>query len=207
MFYTIYMEESDYPEISADNADVANIASHISQILQILGEDPSREGLLKTPERVAKAYKFLTSGSIEDSEVEKLILSAEFSTSYDEMVLVKDIEFYSLCEHHMLPFYGKVHVAYIPSGKVLGLSKIPRLINVYARRLQIQEQLTVQIRDALQKYIQPHGVAVVIEAHHMCMMIRGVQKHQSTTLTSAFSGRFLEDHHKREEFMDLIRSK
>ena len=207
MFYTIYMEESDYPEISADDADVANIASHISQILRILGEDPSREGLLKTPERVAKAYKFLTSGSVEDSEVEKIIVSAEFTTGYDEMVLVKDIEFYSLCEHHMLPFYGNVHAAYIPSGKVLGLSKIPRLINVYARRLQIQEQLTIQIRDALQKYLQPQGVAVVIEAHHMCMMIRGVQKHQSTTITSALSGRFLEDHHIREEFMNSIRSK
>ena len=207
MFYAIYMEESLYTKISADDADLVKIASHVTEILKILGEDTSREGLLKTPERVAKAYKFLTSGSLHDLDVEAIVQSAEFSTSYDEMVLVKDIEFYSLCEHHMLPFYGRVHVAYIPNGKVLGLSKIPRLVDVYARRLQIQEQLTIQIRDALQTHLHPRGVAVVIEAHHMCMMIRGVQKHQSTTITSALSGCFLEDDKTRKEFMDLVRSK
>jgi GTP cyclohydrolase I len=198
------MDEHAFPDVLGSGDDVKQIALHVSEILKLLGEDVLREGLLKTPERVAKAFKFLTSGKMDDSEVDHLIQSAEFTSGYNEMVLVKDIEFYSLCEHHMLPFYGKVHVAYIPNGKVIGLSKIPRVVEVYARRLQIQEQLTTQIRDALQTHLEPKGVAVVIEAHHMCMMIRGVQKHQSTTITSALSGCFLEDHKTREEFMDLI---
>lgn len=199
------MDQKNYRDISDEDADVQEISHHVAQILRILGDDIDREGLKKTPMRVAKAYKFLTSGSMKESEIEQVIKSAEFTSGYDEMVIVKDIEFYSLCEHHLLPFYGRVHVAYIPNGKVIGLSKIPRLIEIFARRLQVQEQMTGQIRDALQKYLAPEGVAVVIEAHHMCMMVRGVQKHQSTTIISAFSGRFLSEQKKRDEFMAQVR--
>lgn len=185
--------------------NLAAIASHVKEILVLLGEDTNREGLIKTPDRVAKALKFLTSGSQLENEVESILTTALFSQDYNEMVLIKDIEFYSLCEHHLLPFYGKVHVAYLPDSQVIGLSKIPRIVDVYAKRLQLQERMAVQIRDAIQNHLNPRGVAVVIEACHMCMMIRGVQKQQSTTITSALSGNFLTDPKTRAEFMQLIR--
>ena len=177
------------------------IAANVRSILTQIGEDPEREGLLKTPERVAKAHQFLTSGYSQDP---KAILSkALFHEEYDEMILVKDIELYSLCEHHMVPFFGKAHVAYIPDGKIVGLSKIPRVVDVFARRLQVQERLTMQIRDAINDVLQPKGVAVVIEATHMCMVMRGVQKQHSSTTTSAVSGAFQEEK-TRAEFMRLI---
>lgn len=185
---------------------LAAIANHVKEILALLGEDTGREGLIKTPERVATALKYLTSGSKLEKEAESILTTALFSQEYNEMVLIKDIEFYSLCEHHLLPFYGKIHVAYLPDSKVIGLSKIPRIVDVYARQLQLQERMAIQIRDAIQNYLNPRGVAVVIEASHMCMMIRGVQKQQSTTITSALSGNFLTDHKTRAEFMQLIRN-
>jgi GTP cyclohydrolase I len=194
----------DENEIGEESEDIKLLSHHIKEMLKILGEDPDREGLRNTPLRVAKVFKYLTSGSIAEKEIETMITKGEFTHHYNEMVVMKDIEFYSLCEHHMLPFYGVVHVAYVPKGKVIGLSKIPRLVEIYAKRLQIQEQLTVQIRDALQHYLHPQGVAVAIQAHHMCMMVRGVQKIQSVTITSALSGIFLEDHKTREEFMGLV---
>ena len=169
---------------------------------ELLGEDPQREGLLKTPERVAKAMQFLTQGYSADPVA--ILNSARFKEDYQQMVLVKDIEIYSMCEHHMLPFYGKAHVAYIPNGCITGLSKIPRVVDAFARRLQVQERLTVQIRDCIQETLNPLGVAVVIEAAHMCMQIRGVQKQNSVTTTSAFTGVFLKDIRTREEFMKLI---
>src|SRR5450756_2530657 len=156
------------------------------ELLTRLGEDPDRDGLLKTPERMEKAMKFLTRGYSMD--VTEVLHGALFDVDYDEMVIVKDVEMYSLCEHHMLPFFGRVHVAYIPNGKVIGLSKIPRLIDVFARRLQVQERMTRQIADAIQEAIEPRGVGVVIEARHLCMMMRGVEKQQSTTVTSAMVG-------------------
>jgi len=174
----------------------------ITQILQLVGEDPSREGLVKTPSRVVKALQFLTEGYTQDPE--KILGEALFSTSNDEMVLVRDIEFYSMCEHHMLPIIGRVHVAYIPDGKVVGLSKIPRIVNVFARRLQIQEQMTEQIADAISKSINPKGVAVVVHARHMCMEMRGVQKINSTTVSSALRGLFKSDERTRSEFYNLI---
>ena len=174
-------------------------------VLCELGEDASREGLIKTPERVAKAMKFMTQGY--DQDPEAILLSAKFKEEYKQMVVVKDIEIYSLCEHHMLPFYGKAHVAYIPNGYITGLSKIPRVVDCFARRLQVQERLTVQIRDCIQNALNPIGVAVVIEASHMCMQMRGVQKQNSATCTSAFTGLFLKDPRTREEFMQLISSK
>jgi GTP cyclohydrolase I len=167
-----------------------------------LGENPSREGILKTPERVAKAIQFLTKGYDEDGSA--ILRSAMFKEEYQQMVVVKDIEVYSLCEHHMLPFYGKAHVAYIPNGYITGLSKIARVVDVYARRLQVQERLTVQIRDCIQDTLNPAGVAVVIEAEHMCMQMRGVQKQESVTTTSAFTGLFLKDPRTRNEFLNLI---
>jgi GTP cyclohydrolase I len=170
-----------------------------------LGEDPNRQGLLKTPERVAKAYTFITQGYQQDAR--KILRSAMFDEDYSEMVLVKDIELYSLCEHHMLPFFGKAHIAYIPDGKIVGLSKIPRIVDVFARRLQVQERLTIEVRDAIQETLHPMGVAVVIEASHLCMQMRGVSKQNSVTTTSAFSGVFLEDHKTRKEFISLIGSK
>jgi len=174
----------------------------ITKVLELLGEDPKREGLLKTPSRVAKALQFLTSGY--EEEPKEILNQALFTTSNDEMVLVRDIEFYSMCEHHMLPIIGRAHVAYIPDGKVVGLSKIPRIVNVYARRLQIQEQMTEQIADAILKTIKPKGVAVVVHARHMCMEMRGVQKINSTTVSSALRGLFKSDERTRSEFYNLI---
>ena len=175
---------------------------HYKAILSLLGEDASREGLIKTPERVAKSMQFLTQGYSADPVA--ILNSAKFKEDYKQIVLVKDIEIYSLCEHHMLPFYGKAHVAYIPNGYITGLSKIPRVVDAFARRLQVQERLTVQIRDCIQETLKPLGVAVVIEAAHMCMQIRGVQKQNSVTTTSAFTGAFLKDIRTREEFVRLI---
>ncbi len=174
----------------------------VTKVLELLGEDPKREGLLKTPNRVAKALKFLTEGY--DQDPKEILNQALFSTSNDEMVLVRDIEFYSMCEHHMLPIIGRAHVAYIPDGKVVGLSKIPRIVNVYARRLQIQEQMTEQIADAILETIKPKGVAVVVHARHMCMEMRGVQKINSTTVSSALRGLFKSDERTRNEFYNLI---
>ncbi|WP_456431410.1 GTP cyclohydrolase I FolE [Nitratifractor sp.] len=174
----------------------------VETILRNLGEDPDREGLLKTPHRVAKALEFLTEGYRQDPA--EILGEALFTSSNDEMVLVRDIEFYSLCEHHMLPIIGRAHVAYIPDGKVVGLSKIPRVVNVFARRLQIQEQMTEQIADAISEAIRPKGVAVVVHARHMCMEMRGVEKINSTTVTSALRGLFKKDLRTRNEFYDLI---
>lgn len=174
----------------------------VTKVLELLGEDPKREGLIQTPKRVAKALKFLTEGYEQDPK--EILNQALFSTSNDEMVLVRDIEFYSMCEHHMLPIIGRAHVAYIPDGKVVGLSKIPRIVNVYARRLQIQEQMTEQIADAILETIKPKGVAVVVHARHMCMEMRGVQKINSTTVSSALRGLFKRDERTRNEFYNLI---
>lgn len=176
--------------------------SAVSKMLELLGEDPKREGLLKTPSRVAKAWGFLTEGYNEDPET--ILNQALFTSSNDEMVVVRDIEFYSTCEHHMLPIIGRVHVAYIPNGKVVGLSKIPRIVNVFARRLQIQEQMTEQIADAIANTINPKGVAVVVHARHMCMEMRGVQKINSTTVSSALRGLFKSDQRTRSEFYNII---
>jgi GTP cyclohydrolase I len=176
----------------------------ITRVLELLGEDPEREGLLKTPKRVVKALQFLTEGYHQDPKA--ILNQALFGSSNDEMVVVRDIEFYSLCEHHMLPIIGRAHVAYIPDGKVVGLSKIPRVVNVFARRLQIQEQMTEQIADAISDAISPKGVAVVIQARHMCMEMRGVKKINSTTVTSALRGLFKKDIRTRNEFYDLINS-
>ncbi|MBQ9309955.1 MAG: GTP cyclohydrolase I FolE [Bacteroidales bacterium] len=187
------------------DADVtAEIASHVRQILSLIGEDPSREGLLKTPERVAKALQFLTKGYSENGA--QIIASALFEEDYKHMVVVKDIELFSLCEHHMMPFIGKAHVAYIPNGKITGLSKIARVVECYSRRLQVQERLTEQIRDSIQEALHPLGVAVVIEAMHTCMSMRGVQKTNAVTTTSAFSGAFLESEKTRNEFINLIKA-
>lgn len=174
----------------------------VTKILELIGEDPSREGLLKTPERVAKSLQFLTEGY--EQNPKEILNQALFSTSNDEMVLVRDIEFYSMCEHHMLPIIGRAHVAYIPDGKVVGLSKIPRIVNVFARRLQIQEQMTEQIADAITQTIRPKGVAVVLHARHMCMEMRGVEKINSTTVSSALRGLFKRDERTRNEFYNLI---
>jgi GTP cyclohydrolase I len=174
----------------------------ITKVLEHIGEDPSREGLLKTPSRVAKALQFLTEGYHQDPK--EILNQALFTSSNDEMVLVRDIEFYSMCEHHMLPIIGRAHVAYIPDGKVVGLSKIPRIVNVFARRLQIQEQMTEQIADAISETIQPKGVAVVLHARHMCMEMRGVEKINSTTVSSALRGLFKRDERTRNEFYNLI---
>jgi GTP cyclohydrolase IA len=169
--------------------------------IELLGEDPEREGLLKTPERVAKAMQYLTQGYQLDAKA--ILTGAMFTEAYSEMIIVKDIELYSLCEHHMLPFFGRAHIAYIPNGHITGLSKLARVVDVFARRLQVQERLTHQILDAIQDTLKPQGVAVVIEAQHLCMMMRGVQKQNSVTTTSAFSGQF-EDSRTRNEFMQLI---
>ncbi|MCZ6173201.1 GTP cyclohydrolase I FolE [Campylobacter ureolyticus] len=176
----------------------------VKNMLEILGEDPNREGLIKTPHRVFKAYEFMTSGYKQDPKV--VLNDALFESSNNEMVLIKDIEFYSLCEHHLLPIIGRAHVAYIPNGKVVGLSKIPRMVNIFARRLQIQEQLTEQIAGALQEVINPRGVGVVLEARHMCIEMRGVEKINSTTTTSALRGSFISDPRTRKEFFSLINS-
>ena len=181
-----------------------DLAAHYRDILGKLGEDPEREGLLKTPERVAKSLQFLTSGY--ELDAAKILRGAMFEEDYRNMVIVKDIELYSMCEHHMLPFFGKAHIAYIPNGHIVGLSKIPRVVDVFARRLQVQERLTSQIMDCIQDTLNPLGVAVVIEASHMCMMMRGVQKQNSVTTTSAFTGSF-KSQETRNEFLKLISSK
>ena len=188
-----------------DPDTIEQLKTHYRAILTLLDEDSEREGLLKTPERVAKAMTFLTKGYTEDPR--EILLSAKFKEDYRQMVLVKDIELYSMCEHHMMPFYGKAHVAYIPNGYITGLPKIARVVECFARRLQVQERLTVQIRDCIQEVLQPMGVAVVIEANHTCMQMRGVQKQNSATTTSAFTGVFLSQHRTREEFMTLIGTK
>ena len=177
----------------------------VKTLLTEIGEDPEREGLLSTPIRVAKAYEFLTRGYNQD--IGEVMNKAIFNERYDEMVLVKNIDFYSMCEHHLLPFYGKVHIAYIPNGKIVGLSKIPRIVEVFSRRLQVQERMTQQIADTIEKYLQPNGVAVVAEAFHMCMMMRGVEKQNSSATTSAVHGVFKEDARTRMEFLDLISHK
>ena len=174
-------------------------------VLHELGENPAGEGLLKTPERVAKAMKFLTNGY--ELNPDEIIESAIFHEAYSEMVIVKDIEVYSMCEHHMLPFFGKAHVAYIPEGKIVGLSKIPRIVDAYSRRLQVQERLTIEIRDCIQRTLAPKGVAVVVECAHMCMQMRGVQKQNSVTTSSAFTGAFLKNDSTRKEFISLIQAK
>ncbi len=186
-----------------DEKTTAEISARVREILALLGEDPEREGLLKTPERVAKSLQFLTQGYGQNGQ--QIIQSAIFEEKYQQMVLVKDIELYSMCEHHMLPFIGKCHVAYIPNGKITGLSKIARVVETYARRLQVQERLTVQIRDCIVDALQPLGVAVVIEAMHTCMSLRGVQKSNAITTTSAFSGIFLSSARTRNEFLNLIK--
>ena len=177
----------------------------VETLLSEIGENPEREGLLNTPDRVAKAYKFLTKGYNE--KIEDVLNGAVFNEKYDEMVLVKNIDFYSLCEHHVLPFYGKVHIAYIPDGKIVGLSKIPRIVEVFSRRLQVQERMTQEIADTINKYLEPQGVAVVSEAYHMCMMMRGVEKQNSSATASAVHGIFKEDARTRAEFMNLISQK
>ena len=188
-----------------DAQRIERLAYHYREILSLLGEDPDREGLVKSPERIAKAMSFVTKGYAEAPI--QIIKSATFSEEYNHMVLVKDIELFSMCEHHMMPFIGKAHVAYIPNGKITGLSKIARVVECFARRLQVQERLTVQIRDCIKEALNPMGVAVVIEASHMCMQMRGVEKQASATTTSAFSGVFLKDTRTREEFLTLISNK
>jgi GTP cyclohydrolase I len=185
-----------------DEKTTKELAGHVKAILELLGEDIEREGLLKTPERVAKAMQFLTQGYFQDGE--EIVQTAVFTEPYSQMVLVKDIELFSLCEHHMLPFIGKAHVAYIPNGRITGLSKVARVVETYARRLQVQERLTEQIRDCIQDSLKPLGVAVVIEAMHTCMSMRGVQKSNAVTTTSAFSGIFLKSDKTRNEFLQLI---
>lgn len=187
-----------------DSAITSSLVKHHSEVLKLLGEDANREGLVKTPERIAKALQFLTQGYGQDAK--SVIESAKFKEDVSEMIVVKDIELFSMCEHHMLPFFGKVHVAYIPNGWITGLSKVARVVDVFARRLQVQERLTIQIKDAIKDTLNPLGVAVVIEAQHLCMMMRGVQKQSSVTTTSAFDGEF----HKiptRSEFLKLISKK
>ena len=192
-------------DLSAEEIKIKEgIAFHYKKILELLGEDVDREGLLKTPDRVAKALMFFTKGY--QQEPEKILTSAMFAEDYRQMVIVKDIDFFSMCEHHVLPFFGKAHVAYIPNGKVTGLSKIPRIVDVYARRLQIQERLTTQIKDCIQKTLNPLGVMVVIEAQHMCMQMRGVEKQNSITTTSDFTGIF-NTAKTREEFINLIKDR
>lgn len=195
-------EMDGYAKIDQYNpATIRRIADKYRSILQDIGEDPGREGLEKTPERVAKALQFLTHGY--DLDPAEILRSAMFKEEYQQMVIVKDIELYSMCEHHMLPFFGKAHVAYIPNGRIVGLSKIPRVVDAFARRLQVQERLTMEIRNCIQETLQPQGVAVVIEAQHMCMIMRGIQKQHSIATTSAFTGEFNAEK-TRAEFMRLI---
>jgi len=180
----------------------ASFEDLVREMIVRLGEDPAREGLVRTPNRVHRAFEHLTKGYKEDAEA--MLRKALFTVTYDEMVIVKDVEMFSLCEHHILPFFGKVHVAYIPNGKVIGLSKIPRLIEIFSRRLQIQERLTTQIAETIQKAIEPQGVGVVIEARHLCMAMRGVEKQRTETITSAMLGAFRENQQTRQEFLSLI---
>jgi len=194
-----------YQKIDRYNPElISNLSAHYKDVLSQIGEDPTREGLLRTPERIAKAMLFLTQGYDLDAKV--IMDSAMFKEEYSQMVVVKDIEVYSMCEHHMLPFFGKAHVAYIPNGYVVGLSKIPRVVDVFARRLQVQERLTNEIRDCIQNTLNPYGVGVVIECRHLCMSMRGVQKQNSVTTTSAFTGEFLKEK-TRTEFLNLISAK
>src|SRR5229473_7205580 len=193
------------PSVETTSLTSASFEDLVREMLIRLGEDPAREGLVRTPNRVHRAFEFLTKGYQEDPEA--LLKKALFTVTYDEMVIVKDVEMFSLCEHHMLPFFGKVHVAYIPKGKVIGLSKIPRLIDAFARRLQVQERLTTQIAECIQNAIKPEGVGVVIEARHLCMMMRGVEKQHSSAVTSSMLGSFREQQQTREEFLSLIRQK
>lgn len=194
-----------YVNINRYNEEtVERIASHYGDILTAMGEDPNREGLLKTPERVAKSLQYLTHGY--DIDPKEILLSAMFKEEYSQMVIVKDIEVYSLCEHHLLPFFGKAHIAYIPNGHIVGLSKIPRIVDAFARRLQVQERLTNEIRDCIQETLNPIGVAVVIECKHLCMAMRGIQKQNSVTTTSAFTGEFSKER-TRTEFLQLINAK
>jgi GTP cyclohydrolase I len=196
---------SGYHKVDRYNPElIESLSGHYREVLTQIGEDPNREGLLKTPERVAKAMLYLTHGY--DLDAKEILNSAMFKEEYSQMVVVKDIEVYSMCEHHMLPFFGKAHIAYIPNGYVVGLSKIPRIVDVFARRLQVQERLTNEIRDCIQETLNPLGVGVVIECRHLCMSMRGVQKQNSVTTTSAFTGEFLKDR-TRTEFLNLISSK
>jgi GTP cyclohydrolase I len=182
-----------------------SLKHHYEALISEIGEDVSRDGLLKTPERAAKAMQFLTKGYHENPE--EILRSAMFREDYSEMVVVKDVELYSLCEHHLLPFFGKAHIAYIPQGHIVGLSKIPRIVDAFARRLQVQERLTMEVRDCIQEVLRPSGVAVVIEARHLCMQMRGVEKQNSSTTTSAFVGEFLTNQTTRREFLSLISAK
>ncbi|MCR8559429.1 GTP cyclohydrolase I FolE [Mucilaginibacter sp. BJC16-A38] len=204
----IHDEDDDidgYVKIDRYNPDlIASLSTHYKEVLKQIGEKPEREGLLKTPERVAKAMLYLTQGY--DLDAKEILNSAMFKEDYSQMVIVKDIEVYSMCEHHMLPFFGKAHVAYIPNGHVVGLSKIPRVVDVFARRLQVQERLTNEIRDCIQDTLNPWGVGIVIECRHLCMSMRGVQKQNSVTTTSAFTGEFLKEK-TRTEFLNLISAK
>lgn len=183
----------------------SRVEALIAELLSEIGEDPGREGLLRTPHRVARAYEFFTSGY--KTDISSVLNGAVFSEKYSEMVIVKDIDFYSLCEHHLLPFFGKAHIAYIPNGKIIGLSKLPRIVDIFSRRLQVQERLTQQIANTLHEVLNPDGVAVVVEARHMCMMMRGVQKQNSLATTSAMNGVFRDDVKTRQEFLSLIESK
>ena len=196
-------ESNDGCEMKKISPTSEKISSMVENILVELGENPAREGLQRTPERVDASLRFLTRGYHLD--IDKIINGAVFNAEYDEMVIVKDIEVYSLCEHHMLPFYGKCHIAYLPQAKIIGLSKMPRIVDVFARRLQVQERLTTQIASALEKYLEPKGVGVVVEAYHLCMMMRGVQKQNSSTITSCMLGRFKSDSKTRSEFLDFIK--
>lgn len=195
---------SEKKEIYNDDV-TARLSSIYKSVLTDIGENPEREGLLKTPERVAKAMQFMTQGY--DINPSDILKTALFHEEYSEMVIVKDIEVYSMCEHHMLPFFGKAHVAYIPNGTIVGLSKIPRVVDAYARRLQVQERLTIEIRDCIQETLNPKGVAVVLECAHMCMQMRGVQKQNSYTTSSAFTGLFLSNDSTRKEFINLVQAK
>jgi GTP cyclohydrolase I len=193
------------PSVEPSTLTSASFEDLVREMMVRLGENPSREGLVRTPDRVRRAFEFLTKGYKDDPE--EMLKKALFTVTYDEMVIVKDIEVFSLCEHHMLPFFGKVHVAYIPKGKVIGLSKIPRLIEMFSRRLQIQERLTTQIAETIQKAIQPQGVGVVIEARHLCMMMRGVEKQHSAAVTSSMLGCFRDEQETRNEFLSLIHNR
>ena len=192
-------------EVEPVSLTAATFQELLREVIVRLGEDPRRDGLARTPERMQRSLEYLTKGYREDPE--KLLQGALFNVDYDEMVIVKDIEMFSLCEHHLLPFFGKVHVAYIPKGRVIGLSKLPRLIDIFARRLQVQERLTTQIAETIQCAIEPQGVGVVIEARHLCMMMRGVEKQHSSAVTSSMLGAFREEQQTREEFLSLIRGK
>lgn len=195
-------DDNNIISVNYNDESIKKLEESVVNILAEIGEDPKREGLLRTPNRVAKAYKFLTKGYSED--IEKLLNNAVFNEHYDEMVIVKDIDFYSLCEHHLLPFFGKCHIAYIPNGKIVGLSKLPRMVEMFSRRLQVQERMTREIGDMINKVLEPKGVAVVTEASHLCMMMRGVEKQNSIATASAMLGRFKSDEKTRTEFLKLI---